>query len=64
MKKYITYKYEKVCNLRKMRLLPKIHKRLSDIPGIPVTPHQAGLSALKVALENRPMKKITKRKPY
>ena len=31
--KYITYKYKKACNIGKMYLLPKIHKRLSDVPG-------------------------------
>ena len=34
--KYFSYKYQKVCNLVKMYLLPKIHKRLSDVPGTPV----------------------------
>ena len=34
--KYFTYKYKKVCNLRKMYLLHKINKRLSDVPGRPV----------------------------
>ena len=33
--KYFTHKY-KACNLGKMYLLPKIHKRLSDVPGRPV----------------------------
>ena len=119
--KYFTYEYKKACNLGKMYLLPKIHKRLSDVPGRPVIsncgmptekvsefldyelkpvmqkgksyirdsghflekiknistlpenailvtadvvglypsiPHQAGLSALKEALENRSVKKI------
>ena len=31
--KCFTYEYKKVCNLGKMYLLPKIHKRLSDVPG-------------------------------
>ena len=31
--KYFTYEYKKACNLAKMYLLPKIHKRLSDVPG-------------------------------
>ena len=35
--KYFTYEYKRVCNLRKMYLLPKIHKRFSDVPGRPVT---------------------------
>ena len=60
LEKYITYKYKRACNLRKMCLLLKIRKRFSDVPGIPVIPHQAGLSAFKVALENRPVKKIPK----
>ena len=34
--KYITYEYQKATNLRKMYLLPKIHKRLSNVPGRPV----------------------------
>ena len=34
--KYFTYEYKKACNLGKMYLLPKIHKRLSDVPGRPV----------------------------
>ena len=34
--KYFTYKYKKACNLGKMYLLPKIHKRLSDVSGRPV----------------------------
>ena len=31
--KYFTYEYKKDCNLGKMYLLPRIHKRLSDVPG-------------------------------
>ena len=31
--KYFTYEYKKACNLGKLYLLPKIHKRLSDVPG-------------------------------
>ena len=34
--KYFTYEYNKVCNLGKMYLLPKIHKSLSDVSGRPV----------------------------
>ena len=34
--KYFTYEYQKATNLGKMYLLPKIHKRLSNIPGRPV----------------------------
>ena len=34
--KYFTYKYQKATNLGKMYLLPKIHKRLSNVPGRPV----------------------------
>ena len=120
--KYFTCEYKKACNLGKMYLLPKIHKRLSDVPGRPVIsnygmptekvseflnyelkpvmqksksyirdsghflekiksistlpenatlvtadvvglypsiPHQAGLSVLKEALENRSVKKTS-----
>ena len=32
MEKYITYKYKRACNLRKMCLLLKIRKRFSDVP--------------------------------
>ena len=119
--KYFTYEYKKTCNFGKMYLSPKIHKRLSDLPGRPVIlncgmptekvsefldyqlkpvmqngksyirdsghsleriknintlpentmlvtadvvglytsiPHEAGISALKKALENRLVKKI------
>ena len=34
--KYFTYQYKKACNLGKLYLLPKIHKRLSVVPGRPV----------------------------
>ena len=34
--KYFTYKYKKVTNLGKLYLLPKIHKRLANVPGRPV----------------------------
>ena len=34
--KYFTYEYKKACNLGKMYLPPKIHKRLSDVPARPV----------------------------
>ena len=34
--KYFTYDYEKVCNLGKLHLLPKIHKRLLNVPVRPV----------------------------
>ena len=119
--KYFTYEYKKVCNLGKLYLLPKIHKRFFNVPGRPVisncgtptekvsefldyhlkpfmrnglsyirdsqhfleriktignipenaifvtadvmglypnVPHQAGLNALKNALEKRDLKKI------
>ena len=119
--KYFTYEYKKVCNLGKLYLFPKIHKRLFNVPGRPVisncgtptekvsefldyhlkpvirnglsyiresqhfleriktignipenailvtadvvglypnVPHQAGLNALKNALEKRDLKKI------
>ena len=31
--KYFTYEYKKVTNFGKMYLLPKIHKRLVNVPG-------------------------------
>ena len=34
--KYFTYEYKNTCNLWKLYLLPKIHKRLHDVPGRPV----------------------------
>ena len=34
--KYFTYEHKKECNLRKCYLLPKIHKRLFNVPGRPV----------------------------
>ena len=34
--KYFTYEYKKACNLGKLYLLPKIHKRLFNRPGRPV----------------------------
>ena len=34
--KYFTYEYRKTINLGKMYLLPKIHKKLSNVPGRPV----------------------------
>ena len=34
--KYFTYQYKKACNLGKLYLLPKIHKRLYEVPGRPV----------------------------
>ena len=34
--KYFTYEYKKASNLGKLYLLPKIHKRLSNVPGRPV----------------------------
>ena len=33
--KYFPYQYKKACNLGKLYLLSKIHKRLSEIPGRP-----------------------------
>ena len=34
--KYFTYEYKTTCNLGKLYLLPKIHKRLYDVSGGPV----------------------------
>ena len=34
--KYFTYQYKKVINLGKLYLLPKMHKRLANVPGRPV----------------------------
>ena len=34
--KYFTIEHKKATNLGKMYLLPKIHKRLYDVPGRPV----------------------------
>ena len=34
--KYFTYKYKKTCNLGKLYLLPKIHKRIFNMPARPV----------------------------
>ena len=34
--KYFIYEYKQTCNLGKLYLLPKIHKRLHDVPGTPV----------------------------
>ena len=36
--KYFTYEFKKSTNLGKLYLLPKIHKRISDVSGGPVTP--------------------------
>ena len=33
--KYFIYEYKKACNLGKLYLLPKIHKRLFEMPGRP-----------------------------
>ena len=46
--KYLTYEYKKACNLGKMYLLPKIHKRLSDVPGRQVTSN-CGIPTEKVS---------------
>ena len=34
--KYFRFKFKKTCNLGKIYLLPKIHKRLSEVTGRPV----------------------------
>ena len=34
--KYFTNEYNKTCNLGKLYLLPKIHKRLHEVPRRPV----------------------------
>ena len=34
--KYFSYEYKKITSLEKLYLLPKIHMRLENIPGIPV----------------------------
>ena len=34
--KYFTYEYKKTCDLGKLYLLPKIHKRMDDVSGRPV----------------------------
>ena len=34
--KYFSYEYKKITNLGKLYLLPKIHKRLENVPGRPV----------------------------
>ena len=34
--KYFIYEYKKTCNLGKLYLLPKIHKRMDDVSGRPV----------------------------
>ena len=34
--KYFLYNYKNACNLGKLYLLPKIHKRLFNVPGRPV----------------------------
>ena len=46
--KYFTYKYQKATNLGKMYLLPKIHKRLSNVPGRPVI-SSCGTSVKKIS---------------
>ena len=34
--KYFTYNFKKATNLWKLYFLPKIHKRLANVPGVPV----------------------------
>ena len=47
--KYFTYQYKKACNLGKLYRLPKIHKRLSEVPGRPVTSN-CGAPTEKISL--------------
>ena len=53
--KYFTYEYKKVSNLGKLYLLPKIHKRLHNVPGRPVISN-CGIPT--EALDNRENKQI------
>ena len=46
--KYFIYEFKKACNLGKIYILPKIHKRLSDVPGRPVISN-CGMPAEKVS---------------
>ena len=46
--KYFTYNFKKATNLGKLYFLPKIHKRLSAVPGRPVTSNY-GTPAEKVS---------------
>ena len=55
--KYFTCEYKKSCNLGKLYLLPKIHKRLHDVPGRPVisncgTPTEKMLEFLDTQLKS------------
>ena len=34
--KYFSYEFKKTSNLGKLYLLPKIHKRMLDVPGTPI----------------------------
>ena len=36
---YYSYQFKKTCNLCKLHVLPKIHKRLYNLPGRPVIPN-------------------------
>ena len=61
--KYFTYKYQKATNLGKMYLLPKIHKRLSNVPSRPVI-SSCGTSTKKISefldFQLKPVKQSSK----
>ena len=57
--KYFTYAYKKVSNLGKLYLLPKINKRLNNIPERPVisncgTPAEKASEFLDYSIQNSP----------
>ena len=54
--KYFSYEYRKATNFGKLYFLPKIHKRLHNVPGRPVilncdTPTEKMLGIFKLSLE-------------